>query len=445
MNQVKSFMLLFMFMKARFKFRILIFMCALGTELSVCAQRNYTLDECIQSALDHNVRMKKARNEVRMAEYDRKEVQSKCLPDISAFGTGFIADQGLAQMELTPELRMSMMKDGVIGGVMATAPLFTGGQIINGDRLAKLGVESKRLQENLSGNEVRLQTEQYFWQVVSLKEKLNTLDAVERQLSQLQQDVDLSVQAGVVTRNDLLQVQLRRNEVLSNRLNLENLLSLSRRMLAQYIGCVTDSFDITFHIDDRQPEAPDSLFCDHAQVLSATDEFVLLQKNLKASDLQYKMSVGNNLPKIVLGGGYLYDNLTDKDHPYWVGLATVSIPISGWIGGSQHIKKMKLQVRNAEDQLVDESQLLVLRMQNAWNALNNAYKQIGIARLTIEQAEENLRMNKDLYSAGTCTMTDLLEAQTLYQQGRDKYVEAFTEYEIKKREYLQATGRGTCN
>ena len=106
---------------------------------------------------------------------------------------------------------------------------------------------------------------------------------------------------------------------------------------------------------------------------------------------------------------------------------------------------MKLQVRNAEDQLVDESQLLVLRMQNAWNALNNAYKQIGIARLTIEQAEENLRMNKDLYSAGTCTMTDLLEAQTLYQQGRDKYVEAFTEYEIKKREYLQATGRGTCN
>jgi outer membrane protein len=180
MNQVKSFMLLFMFMKARFKFRILIFMCALGTELSVCAQRNYTLDECIQSALDHNVRMKKARNEVRMAEYDRKEVQSRYLPDISAFGTGFIADQGLAQMELTPELRMSMMKDGVIGGVMATAPLFTGGQIINGDRLAKLGVESKRLQENLSGNEVRLQTEQYFWQVVSLKEKLNTLDAVER-------------------------------------------------------------------------------------------------------------------------------------------------------------------------------------------------------------------------------------------------------------------------
>lgn len=428
-------------MKDRFKFRIwaIVFLCGIVEILH--AQQTYTLDECIQSALSHNIRMKKARNEVKMAEYDRKEIQSKYLPDISAFGTGFMADQGLAQMELTPELRMSMMKNGVIGGVMATAPLFTGGQIINSDKLSEISVESKRLQENLSGNEVRLQTEQYFWQIVSMKEKLNTLEAVEKQLSRLQDDVELSVKAGVVTRNDLLQVQLRRNEILSNRLYLENSLSLSRHMLAQYIGCAADSFDVDSPVSGKQPENPDRFFCDHAQVLSGTDEYALLQKNLKASHLQYKMAVGNNLPKVVLGGGYLYDNLTDKNHPYWVGLATVSIPISGWIGGSQQMKKMKLQVRNAEDQLSDQSQLLVLRMQNAWNDLNNAYKQIGIARQSIDQAEENLRMNTDFYTAGTCTMTDLLEAQTLYQKGRDQYVEAYVTYEIKKCEYLQATGR----
>lgn len=38
-------------------------------------------------------------------------------------------------------------------------------------------------------------------------------------------------------------------------------------------------------------------------------------------------------------------------------------------------------------------------------------------------------------------MSDLLEAQTLYQQSRDKYVESYARYEVKKREYLQATGR----
>ena len=38
-------------------------------------------------------------------------------------------------------------------------------------------------------------------------------------------------------------------------------------------------------------------------------------------------------------------------------------------------------------------------------------------------------------------MSEWLDAQTLFQQSRDKYVEAFAQYEVKKREYLQATGR----
>lgn len=108
---------------------------------------------------------------------------------------------------------------------------------------------------------------------------------------------------------------------------------------------------------------------------------------------------------------------------------------------THEIKRDKLRVQNAESQLEDQSQLLVIRMQNAWNELNDAYKQMEIALQSIEQADENLRLNTDYYSAGTCTMSELLDAQTLYQQSRDKYVESCMQYEVKKRTYLQATGR----
>ena len=73
--------------------------------------------------------------------------------------------------------------------------------------------------------------------------------------------------------------------------------------------------------------------------------------------------------------------------------------------------------------------------------LLDARKQVEIAVESIAQATENLRLQTDYYQAGTCTMSDLLEAQSLYQQSRDKYVESYAGYEIKKREYLQATGR----
>ena len=101
----------------------------------------------------------------------------------------------------------------------------------------------------------------------------------------------------------------------------------------------------------------------------------------------------------------------------------------------------KLQVRNAENQLADQSELLLIRMQNTWNAVTDAYKQVEIAVESISQATENLRLQSDYYHAGTCTMSDLLEAQSLYQQSRDNYVESYAQYEVKKREYLQATGR----
>lgn len=131
----------------------------------------------------------------------------------------------------------------------------------------------------------------------------------------------------------------------------------------------------------------------------------------------------------------------DKDHSFWVGFATVSVPLSGWWGGFHDIKRQQLKVRNAENQLTDQSQLLVIRMNNTWNSLTDAYKQVEIAIESIGQASENLRLQTDYYRAGTCTMSDLLEAQTLFQQSRDRYVESYAQYEVKKREYLQATGR----
>ena len=119
----------------------------------------------------------------------------------------------------------------------------------------------------------------------------------------------------------------------------------------------------------------------------------------------------------------------------------MSVPISKWWGGSHEVRQKKLQVRNAENRMADQCELLVIRMRNSWNGVNDAYKQVEIAIESIGQAEENLRLQSDYYKAGTCTMSDLLEAQTLYQQSRDKYVESYSMYEIKKREYLQATGR----
>ena len=125
------------------------------------------------------------------------------------------------------------------------------------------------------------------------------------------------------------------------------------------------------------------------------------------------MAIGKNLPTIAIGGGFLHDNLSDRDRPLWLGNVTVSIPLTQWWSGSCDIKRQRLQLRNAENQMADQSQLLLIQIHNTWNTLNDAYQQVAIAAESISQATENLRLQTDYYQAGTCTMSDLLEAQSL--------------------------------
>ena len=376
----------------------------IGLGLMAClrmpAQHTYTLDECIDEALKNNVRIKNADNDLSVAKHGSKEAFTKYFPSLSATGGGFMADKGLIQLEMSPEMEMSILKNGIVGGVSASMPLFTGGQIVNANKLAKVNVEVSRLQHGLSVNEVKLVTERYFWQIVKLKEMLNTLSSVEGQLESIRKDVEASVDAGVTNRNDLLQVQLRKNETRSTRISVENALSVSRKLLAQYIGCASDSIDVAFDFGGTLPSHPDNLYRIPESAFVLTNEYSLLQQDVKASRLQYRMSVGKNLPSIAIGGGYMYDNLMDKDHSFWMGFATVSVPLSGWWGGSHDMKKHKLRLRNAENRFTDQSQLLIIRMQNTWNDLTDAYQQVEIAVESIGQATENLRLQTDYYHAG---------------------------------------------
>ena len=436
---------------------------AFGCALSASAQ-TYTLEQILDSARHNNIAIRSAKYNIEAAQQQRKEAFTKYFPNVSGTGLWFNANKGMAETTLnlseniSPELgaslaqmfppealaalanpiSISMMKNGTIGSLMAVQPVFAGGQIINGNKLAKVGEDVSRLQMQLSENEVEKTTEQYFWQLASMQEKMKTIEAVETLLSDIHKDVDVAVRAGVAMRNDLLQVQLRQNEVESQKLKLQNGLSLVRMLLSQYCGLRDTSFVITY-----QTDASSSLLSkqDHNQALSATAEYQLLGKQVEAANLQKKMAVGQNLPTVAVGAGYTYHNLLDNDHTFGMLFATVSVPITDWWGGSHAIKRRKIEQQKAQDQLIDNAELLKIRMQNAWNGVEESYQQLLIAQRSIEQAEENLRLNRDYYRAGTSKMSDLLEAQLLYQQSCDKHTDAYADYQNKLLEYRQAVGQ----
>ena len=409
--------------------------------LSVEAQRSLTLEECSQLALENNARMKNARLDVKGAEEVRKEAFTKYFPSISATGGAFTSDNGMAELALVPGLlEMTMAKNGVMGGVTAVQPVFAGGQILNNNKLAALAVEVSRYQMKQSENEVLLTVEQYYWQQVSLQEKRKTVSLLETLIDNLYKDVEASVRAGVANRNELLQVQLKKNSIASDRLKVDNNLRLSKMLLSQYIGLPEDDFTVQATLQEPLP-SPETYRIDLMSALPTTVAYKLLDKNVEASRLQYKLKVGQNLPSVGIGAGYMYHNILDTDHSFGMIFATVSVPLTDWWGGSHAIRKQKLQLKAAEYTRQDTNEKLLLQMQKLWNELEEAYEQAKISEDSVKTAEENVRLSTDYYQVGTETLSDLLNAQSLLQQSRDQYTDDYTNYLIKRTEYLQATGR----
>ena len=358
-------------------------------------------------------------------------------PELGATLAQLFSSEALAA--LGNPISMSMMKNGTIGSLMAVQPVFAGGQIVNGNKLAKVGEDVSRLQLQLSENEVERQTEQYYWQLVSLQEKMKTIEAVEALLADIFKDVDVAVRAGVAMRNDLLQVQLRQNDIESQKVKLQNGIDIVRLLLAQYCGLSSHSFTVS--VGDGFAVATIPQQQDHQQSLLQTAEYQLLQKQVEATGLQHKMEIGKNLPSVGIGAGYNYHNLMENDRTFGMVFATISIPISDWWGGSYAVKRKKIARQQAEEQLADNAELLKIRMQNAWNNVEESRLQLHIAQRSIKQAEENLRLNRDYYRAGTSKMSDLLEAQLLYQQALDRCTDAYADMQNKLLEYRQATGQ----
>lgn len=428
-----------------------------------------------QAAIQNNRKLQSSRIAVQMAQEDRKQAFTNYFPSIQAAGGVFQGFHRLVQVDVgeslfaqfgLPPITISAIKKGALVNAMAVQPVFAGGQIVNGNRLARLQEEIRQLQLQMSERDVSLQVARLYWQVVALKANIGTLDAADRQLAEVHKFTSDYAAAGLTTRNDILRVELKQQELASSRLQLQNGIALSEMALAQLCGSPTAPVPAVSPADSATVPAVspagfkggeqtliDSLIsrigadtCKLAEVSTPLPlgeglgvglriESLLSRKAVDAAALQVKMERGKYMPTAAIGISDMYYNMMAKNVNNGVVFATVAVPISAWWGGSHAIRKAKLAQQQAANDYEDTVEKLRLDNQTAWNNLQESLSQITIAEKSIVSAEENLRMSLDQYKAGTLPLIDLLDAQTLRQQAADRLIEARANYQLRLAEY----------
>ena len=423
-----------------------------------------SLERCLDLARQNNRTLQNAALDIQMSTEQRKEAYTKYFPDIQANVMAFHAfdemvnGSGVYPAEIaaispsfaplvgTP-FSYSEFNRAYSATVTLTQPLYAGGRIVAGNKLAKIGQEAVQLQLRMQEKEVLQKVTECYWRVAGVKYNLETIAAAEKQLAEVQNLVENYVNAGVTTRNDLLKVQLRQQELASNRLKLENAEHVLLLLLAQQIGMAGQQIDID--ATSLEAQEPSTVLVPTDDAVNRREETALLQKQVEAGEWQVKMERGKYMPTVAVGlMGYNtgFGGLSDNAKKYMdtnmtngLVFGTLSVPLMSWWGGRHAIRRTQLKLQQARNQADDVREQLAVDVESAWSNLIEAYKQIEIAQASVRSAEENLRLSTDQYKAGTEMLSDLLDAETLNRQAHSQLSDALATYQVKRADYIRKT------
>lgn len=423
-----------------------------------------TLEDCRQMASSRSSKATDASLDVLAAEYQKQEAFSEYFPRVSAVSFGFHSLDPMLKIGITDIVGKndfgynlqetiaalageygfhpyySALQHGWGASVNVMQPVYAGGRIVAGNRLASLGVKAAELKRELSAREINSQTDEYYWQTVSLEEKLTTLESFKELLDTLCKDADAAYSAGLLTRGELLKASLKRNELLTGEVKLRSGIRLSKMNLLDAIGqpyCIVsaNATESRPYIDaikistpPGEPESPEGLHVDEESVAASLEESELLALQLEAGRLEKRMEMGSALPELAVGASYGYSDIFNGGRFNGTAFATLKIPISDWWKTSRKMKRLDIQIEKTQADNEHLRSQLVLMVRKQWIDLNSAWDSYQLSLDAVQTAQAALDDAESNWSAGLVPLSDVLEAQAALRQEKNSSIDSLAEY-----------------
>lgn len=418
-------------------------------ELRAQQPMKLSMEQCRDMALTTSEELKQADNSLRQAELDDKIAATARLPKIEGSATGayVLPDIEMTGMELA-------MRGAYMAGLTLTQPIYTGGKISAGRQMARLGRQIADQQLRMTRMDVLVDADNAYWSYIAVRRKVRMLESYSTQMDTIYKQISSAVAAGMAIENDLLRIEAKRTEIEYQLQRARNGADLCRMALCNVIGAPLDTAieptDTTFNI-----ESPTAMSLDIAR----RPEVGLLEKQIDVNMQRIRDARSEMLPTVGLSAGYsYYGNIKLKGFadmgngttvPYTqefrdgIGIAmlAVKIPIFHWGESRKKLHKARYELDNSQLELQRNMRLMSIEAQQAVQNVEDGYCMIHTAESGLRQAEENLRVMRNRYAAAMSPLTDLLDAQSQWQQAQSNLIEAQTQYMIYRTDYLRATGQ----
>ena len=335
------------------------------------------------------------------------------------------------------------------GSIFLRQPIYMGGAVTAANKMADITSEMADDNITLKNQSTLYNIDQAYWTVVSLKQKQRLAYSFRDLVQKLDDDVTKMIKQGVATRADGLKVKVRVNEADMQITQVDDGLVLSKMLLCQLCGLPMDE-RITLtdedkdHIDTDAAVAAETYTPD--KDFSSRPEVRMLQHGVSLGEANTKLVRSAFLPHLVLTGGYsisnpnVFNGFQKNFSGVWNVGVMLQVPIWNWFEGKYKVRASKAATSMARLELADAQEKIDLQITQGRFKLKEARKRLAMAERNIASAEENLRCAQVGFKEGVMESTDVLAAQTAWQQAQSQKIDAQVEVKMAQVNLEKALG-----
>lgn len=383
------------------------------------AQKKWTLQECVDHALQNNITILQGQNTILSNEQDIKASKGQFLPSVGANLGHTIS---LGNRELFPGQFVDRTDNSTNASINVSQTVFNGFRLTNLYKQSQLNLETSQLELNRIKDDISLNVVNAYLNVLFNIENLEIaqaqLEFTQKQLDQVKQLVD----AGVQPSANIYDAQATLSNDVQNVTVAENNYQLALLTLSQLLQLPFEGFDVeVINLDDPSAE----LMYDNATpivsyALQNRNEIKVAQKNIENSKLNTEISKSGFLPSVSFGYGFgsnvFYTNLYDTEDSFFNQLnnqkghrftLNVNVPIFSQFQNKTNVAKAEIQEKNALLNLEQTKLNLESNVQRAFTDAKAAFRAYEAAKVSLEAQKIAFQNSQERYNIGAMNAFDL--------------------------------------
>ncbi|HAK88545.1 MAG TPA: hypothetical protein DHV16_11365 [Nitrospiraceae bacterium] len=393
-----------------------------------------TLSDGLRVATENNRLVKISFRERDISYEDSLITRSRMLPGVNAtINQTFLSNQPGAR--LGAQNLYTSERNYLSYGINAYQTLFSFGGDSSRYEASKSILDAKKLNIDLTKNIVALNFITAYFDLLETEKMLAVSKKEVESLESHRLVARNLFNEGVITKNDLLQAEVRLSDARQRMLTLKNIratgASRINNILSRPLNTTVDVEEV--HVNAISADKLPAIESAWANAEKQRTELGIIDREIKATELEETVKKSDYFPKLFAQGGYNYtENRYQLQEDNWSVVMGVNLNL--FSGGSTKAEVSK--VRHRKEQLNEQRKKLVddirLDVEKNYLDIKNAGEKIKVTKDAVAQAEENLRINKVRYEEGIGTATDVLDAITLFTTAETNYYRAA--YELRRAE-----------